>query len=432
MFKYVAIPFLLALALVTSAQDAENPTIAILRLAFNLSEVPMEESVLNVLQAYGFISSEERATFMDQGEVDGERLNILRIKSPLDIPSVNQNIEIALDREADILVPLSTIVTQAAVNAVDDMDNPPSIIFAGVHNPFRAGIAGAPCIKPAHITGTQSVTPYEDILPLLLVQDPDLQIIGTLFSSGSTSGAYGAQRIREIGTELGLTVEDAAVTAIADMRSAVQGLVNKGVEALILPIDSMVGAGLPIITAVTNDIGMPVFFSGFGYVAFGATIDAGFDRNVEQGIVAGKLLAGFLNGEIDIARTGINIISGLGVSVNLDVAEQLDIEVAEELIDMSSLIIRDGEPQISVDIFIERMRDLGMDVEQIQRQALANPGSVSMEEGAVNFPREMIIRATVQALGSEESLARDRAFLASLQCSDEMIAEQQAALDAAE
>ena len=56
-------------------------------------------------------------------------------------------------------------MTQAALNATNDLDDPPTIFFADVYNPREAGIAEAPCVKPAHVTGLMSATKYEDIVP---------------------------------------------------------------------------------------------------------------------------------------------------------------------------------------------------------------------------------------------------------------------------
>ena len=132
--------------------------------------------------------------------------------------------------------PFSTPVTQAAINATLDMDDPPVVIFGSVYNPYAAGIAEAPCVKPAHVSGVESVTLYDEIVPLLLLQNPDIQKVGTVYSSTEASGRLGAQAIVEVAGSLGLAVEQAAVTAISDLAPAAEGLVAKGVEALLISI----------------------------------------------------------------------------------------------------------------------------------------------------------------------------------------------------
>ena len=82
--------------------------------------------------------------------------------------------EQALDEGADVLVTLSTPVTQAAVHVTSEMDSPPAVLFSSVSHPYDAGIADAACLKPAHVTGLQSITPYDDILSLLQTQSAEI------------------------------------------------------------------------------------------------------------------------------------------------------------------------------------------------------------------------------------------------------------------
>ena len=76
------------------------------------------------------------------------------------------------------------------------------MIFNVVSNPYAAGIAEAPCIKPAHISGSQFLAPYDRIVPLMLLQNPDMQVVGTIFTSSEPSGVFGARQIAAVGSQL--------------------------------------------------------------------------------------------------------------------------------------------------------------------------------------------------------------------------------------
>ena len=156
-----------------------------------------------------------------------------------------------------------------------------------------------------------------------------MTLIGTIHTSSDASGVYGAERIAEIAAEMGLTVESAAVTAIADLRPAVQSLVGKGVEAIILPTDALTSIGIPVIAQVAIENSLPFFYSTPGAVYFGATIGGGALLYYEEGAHAGLLLAAHLNGDIDIAVTGIHQASNMLVGVNLDSAELQGLEIDE-------------------------------------------------------------------------------------------------------
>ena len=117
-------------------------------------------------------------------------------------------------------------------------------------NPAQARIAQSNCIKPDHVTGAHLVPPYEDIIKLISQLDPSIETIGTIFNSSETSGATGAEIIAALGEEAGLQILQAAVSGIADIGLAIEGLVSRGSVALVLPIDSVTAQGL----LVTSDI----------------------------------------------------------------------------------------------------------------------------------------------------------------------------------
>ena len=131
-----------------------------------------------------------------------------------------------------------------------------------------------------------------------------------------------------------------------------------------------------------------------GAVYYGAIIGAGFYLYYEDGVNVGRLLTAYLNGELDTATMAINAQSGQGHVVNLDSAHILGIELSDELMEQVDAVIEGGE--------------LTTVSEELQL-VLAQHGVV---------------------VPMEDRLDDDRAFLAALECTQEMIAEQQAELDA--
>ena len=176
------------------AQDGGKPTIAILRYGGTALTALAEKGILDMFEAYGLVSPEERAVLDQAEDLDGERINIIYSDADFDIPAANIMVEDALDRGADTLLTLSTPVSQIAANISRQMDDPPAIIFAIVTAPYFAGIADAPCIKDSHIAGTQTQVPYDEFVPLLQVQDPEMKVIGTIVNLAEPNSVFGAER----------------------------------------------------------------------------------------------------------------------------------------------------------------------------------------------------------------------------------------------
>ena len=383
-----------ALGSFASAQAADKPTVAVLRFGGSDSFSVTESTLLDMLAAQGFISADERTAMEGREDFHGENLDIIWSDAGWDLPTVGLMIEGALDAGADVIVALTTPVAQAAINATLDLDQPPAILFASVYHPYEAGIAQAPCLKPDHVTGAQILPSYDDLLLLLSMQAPETTTIGTVFNSSETSGAIGAQTIAELAEAQGFTVLQTAVSSLVDLPAAIEGLVSRGMEALLLPIDSVTAKGLHNIAHLSHDYDFPILYASVGSIFDGATFGVGHYSHYQQGINLGHMLNAWLNGEMDPASTAIDVVSGRLLGVNMDAAEAQGVTVADHLREHADVRIEDGE------------------------QSLSSTASALLRRPSIDTLREAI--------------AADIDFIKSLQCTPEMIAEQRAALDAAE
>ena len=434
--RYLAalIALIILLAPASMAQEGK-PTVAVLRFGPSLSDTSLETAVMDTLHVYDWINAEELALLGDRQDLAGEKINILWGDASYDLPTVSIMVEDALDRGADILLTLSTPVTQVALNTTLDQDEPTPILFSSVYSPYHAGVADAPCIKPTHVTGSESVPPYEEAFQVFLLQNPAMRRIGMIYSSHDASGIYGAERIAAIGESLDLDVESAAVTSVTDLRNATQSLANRDVEAIILPFDYTVAIGLPIVATVAIENQIPVFHPHPGSILAGATVGAGFYNFYTQGISTGLMLAAYLNGNLDLAKTAIDSASGLSVGVNLDVASALGIAIPPELENMAEMVVRDGESEMSPLGLLRLLDSMGA-TDQVKQMAAAylrdvDVSAAASQPGEQQQAVEMINRMLIEGRKSPENMAADREYLDGLYCTDEMIAEQQAALDVA-
>lgn len=419
MFKkllLLTLVFALCPAFVALAQDMDNPTIAILRFgdATGADISTSESGVLDVLQAFGKISADERAELAGRASLEGENISIVWGDAGFEFTNAALAVDKALDQGADVLVTLSTPMTQAALNATGDMENPPAIIFAVVFNAAEAGIAESACEKPAHVTGVEADTPYEEVLPLLLVQDPDLQIIGTIFNPAEASSVAGAEAIVAAGEALGLTVEQASVTGAADLRAATQGLINKDVAIILLPVDGTTLGGLPAILAVANEYGIPIFHSNMQAVSVGATVGAGYELFFEQGIRAGRILVGYLNGDINIANTAISSETSMGVGVNLDSAAEQGVEISAELMDMAGRVFEDGVGTMSEAEVAARIEATGLSLDDTPRLKQYVESELSQGDELLGDMSEIVVRILASPMGS----GLQQEFLAGLSCEE--------------
>jgi len=386
---------LLALTLLSgaAASASDGPTVAILRFGGPPGALTItEQTVLDVLLSYGFISADERAALNGRADLHGENLNIIWDDAGWELTRANLMIEKALDQGADVLITLTTPVTLAAVNATLDRDHPPAIIFASVYSPTDAGIAQSRCVKPAHVTGVFLDPPYERIIELIPLLDPNISVIGTVFNPAETSGIIGAESIATHGQAAGLEVLQASVVGFPDLNNAIEALVSRGSQALVLPVDSVTARGLSLASDLAITHGIPLIYGNAEAVFEGATLGMGTYRHVDQGLNVGRILTGYLAGHLDIATTGLSPITGRTLALNLDVAAGQGVVISDELLAMADIVIRKSQAIVSMTVL------------------------ASLAQRPVDLP--------------DIAFQHDDDYLRSLHCTEKMIAEQQAALDA--
>ena len=389
------IGILLALLLCTAAvADDGVPSVAILRFGplpnFNF----MEGAILDVLESYGFISAMENRFFEDRRNHVGENLSIYWGDAAFDFPTASLMLGAALDKSPDVIIALGAIVAQGAVNATLDMETPTPVLFAAVNAPYDIGIADSACVKPDHVTGVSPSIDFEFVIATLLRHDPDVSSIGVIVSQSEVSSVSGLARIEAAAEARGIAVNAAAATALSDLRPALGSLVDAGVQAIVVPGSALTTSGLPIITEIASEVGLPVFHPSFSAIYYGATIGAGVSPHYEQGVHIGRILAAHLNGDIDIARLAISTVGVKAIGVNLDSAFAQGVEISSDLLADAVAVIEDGKTSKLAPNVLAAIARRGVVIPFEQRQA------------------------------------EDQARLESLHCTDEMIAEQQAALDA--
>ena len=396
MRKAVLLPILITLLLAPAslAQDDGNPTVAFLKWGDSRNVALAEKAILDMLEVYGFINEDERAMLEDERSFEGENLNFIYGDALFDRMEANVIIDKAIDRDADVLVTFTTQMTQMTYYAIREFIDPPKLIFTVTSGPYITGVADSSCVKPDFVIGTVPVTNYEDIVPLLLLQDPEMQVAGTIYSPAQRASEVGAARIAALGESMGLKVEAETIMATPDLYQAVENLANRGAEAIIIPIFTF--QGFQLLLSLSYDYGLPVLFSAPQNAYRGGTIGGGFFGLYKQGAIAGNMLIAYLNGDIDIAKTSIYESDDFAFAVNLDAADLQDVEISQALLDGAAYIVEDGQTAQGV---------------------------------TAAFPE---VEIALPDMPIEERRAADLAFLADLECTPEMIAEQQAALGAAE
>ena len=367
------------------AADDDTPTIAVLSFDLRSLHRRVIEAVFDVLHYHDYLSEAEIDSILPNEDFHGKNINVIWRDAGADLPTITIMTEDAIDRGADILVTTTTAVAQTAVNVAleSGLEPPPAVIFSLVTSPYSAGIADSPCIKPLNVFGTHTVPAYKEVVDLLLLQDPDLDYIGSFVNLGIAAYVYAYEQIDKYAGELGIKVDAAPWVNAADGIANAEALIDKGVDMF---VSLAYPNSLPAIVDTANVAGVPVVSTAISFLPRGAHIAAGFNAYYQEGTIVGQLLTALLDGELDPERTGLHSKTSLTVGLNLDTIYDGDVQISSALQEKVDFVILNGE---STESFVKP-----------------------------EFPK----------VSAEERRAERAAFLDTLYCSDEMIEEQRSQL----
>lgn len=352
------------------AQDEDLPRVGIFQFVSHPALDANRQGIIDTLAQAGYVDGETVELFISNGEGD--------------IPTMTTIADnFVFDEEVDVIMAISTPALQAAFNVTSDFEAPP-VIFSSVTSPYVAGVADTSCIKPGWVTGSQALAPFEQTVPLILELLPDAEKVGYIYNSAEANSVANTDIIIPIMEELGLEMDIQEIANSSEVPTAAEALVSNDIDVFFVATDSTVVAGLEALVAVANENEIPLIASDPSSGARGAVLAQGLDY-YQEGVDAGTMAVAYLNGELDIAQTSISRQTGTNLVVNLDAAAAQVVEVPEMLLERAGAVIEGGE-------------------------------TTAVE-------REM--------MSDEEMAAMAAEFLEELQCTEELIAEQQAELDAA-
>ncbi len=359
-----------ALSAVAFAQDEELPKVGIFQFVSHPALDANRDGVIDTLAAGGY--------------VDGETVELVIANGEADIPTLNTIAEdFVFSEEVDLIMAISTPALQAAVNVSGDLETPIPVIFSSVTSPYAAGVADAACIKPAWLTGSQALAPFEQTVPLIFDLVPDAESVGYIYNTAEANSVANTDILVPLMEELGLEFNIQEISNSSEVPIAAEALVSDGVDVFYVATDSTLVAGLEGLIAVANENEIPVIASDPSSGERGTVLAQGLDY-YQEGVDAGRMAVAYLNGDLDFETTGISRQQGTVLAVNLDAAEAQNVEVPAALLEAAGILIDGGE-----------------------------------------------VTDSSAELRAEDPLADAADFLEGLQCTEEIIAEQQAELDAA-
>ena len=304
----------------TATETQKKLKIALVQLSQNPSFTDMQEGFIAGMQELGY---------------DSDKVEYLQYDAGGSISTLHHILNSLESQKVDLLVPLVTSVTQAAVSK--ELDIP--IIFISVTDPVEAGIMASLQTPDKNATGTCNVVPMEELFTLAKELTPHIRSVGILYDPSLPNSVITVNRAKQYLGTAGFVVAEAIVTNSSEVQSAARTLATVA-DAIYVPIDSTILSAISQVVDIALEKGKPVYGSAPSMVTSGALASVSVSE-WETGRQTAALAHQYFEGTA-IEQIPAKIVDTFLYTVNGDTAKALNITIPShsdapiQLVDVSA------------------------------------------------------------------------------------------------
>jgi len=265
----------------------------------------------------------------EAGFVEGENLVVDYQNAYTDMGTAGQISGGFVSDKVDLICAIATPTAQSAYNAAMDAGIP--VIYTAVTDPVAAELADKDGNPVGEVTGTSDKLPIEAQLQMMREMLPDAKKLGIMYTTSETNSVSAIAEYKELAPNYGFELVEKGITATADIPLAADDLLSQ-VDCITNITDNTVVASLPTILEKANEKNIPVFGSEIEQVKIGCLAAEGLDY-IALGKQTGAMAAKVLKGEAKASELSFEIITEPGFYVNTKVAENLGINVADDMVE---------------------------------------------------------------------------------------------------
>ena len=224
----------------------------------------------------------------------------------------------------DLIYAIATPAAQAVAGVTSEIP----IVLSAVTDPAESGLVASNDAPGGNVTGTSDLTPVKEQIELLKQILPDAKTVGILFCSSESNSEIQAAMAREACEANGLEHIDFTVSSSNEIQTVVESMVGK-VDVIYAPTDNTIAAGMPTVSMIATDTGLPIICGEQGMVDAGGLATYGIDY-YQLGYMAGQMAVEILRDGADPATMPIGYLSAdqCELSVNDETAAALGIDVS--------------------------------------------------------------------------------------------------------
>lgn len=317
MKRIASLILVIALVLACSLSSAfaeEKPAIGIITMAENGAFLDMKDGILKGLAAGGY--TEETAEIVYQC-AQGDATALSTICNSMD--------------GYDLVFCIATPATQQFVN----LESETPCFFCAVSAPVAAGVISEMATPDRNATGTSNTIPVGDIFALADVLTPGIERYGLIYSTSEANSANIAESCVAYLEEKGIEYVVKTVNNSSEVASVTEALISDGCDAIFVPNDSNVQAGVTSLAELCMEYGIPTYCSSATTVASGCMATIAID-DVGIGEKTAEMALTYLNGT-PVTEIPAIVVSADYISANTAMLEAIGIDLSGDSLQVGDI-----------------------------------------------------------------------------------------------
>ena len=296
-----------------STGDAQNYKIGVIQLVEHAALDAAYKGFVDGLKEAGF--EDGKNITIDYQNAQGDQSNCQTIANKL------------INDQNNLILAIATPAAQAVANTTKDIP----ILVTAVTDPAAAKLVASNEAPGGNVSGTSDLTPVKEQIGLITKLVPSVKKGGLLYCSSEANSKFQIEIAKKELEALGLEGVEATVSNSNEIQQVTQSLVGK-VEAIYIPTDNMLAAGMATVAQVTTPSKLPVVVGEEGMVTNGGTATYGINYYNLGKLTAAQAVAILKDGK-KTAEMPIEYASECTLVVNEEALKAMGIELPQELSD---------------------------------------------------------------------------------------------------
>ena len=285
--------------------------IGILQLVEHAALDEASQGFIDGLKEAGY--EDGKNLIIDYQNAQGEQANCITIAQKF------------INDRSDLILAVATPAAQAVANLTKDIP----ILITAVTDPADAKLVADNNLPGGNVTGTSDLTPVREQMDLLKRLIPNAKRVAFLYNSSEQNSKFQVDIARKKAEEIGLTTRDATITNPNEIQQIVQNLVGK-VDAIYVPTDNMVSAGMPTVISITEPAKIPIICGEEGMLKAGGLATYGINY-YELGKLTSTQAVSILKGDKKTSEMPIEYLQKFDLVVNTNMIESIGLTIPESL-----------------------------------------------------------------------------------------------------